>query len=126
MFHRVPFAFYFAAVALAAWRAGWWSGIGVGLAGVFTIGLHQRFAADLLAPSLVLLGVSAVISLLAATRERAVAALLERERQYRLMVENVRDYAMFMTDDKIKISRWNTGRRQPPLSRNAATAAAYA
>src|SRR5687768_13163015 len=69
-FHRVPFALYFAAVSLAAWRAGWAAGIGVGLAGVLTIAVHERFSGHLFAPSLVLLGVSVVISVLTAARER--------------------------------------------------------
>lgn len=67
VFYRVPCALYFAAVALAALRAGWLAGIRVGLAGVLTISVHKAFPADLLAPSLVLLGVSVVISLLAAS-----------------------------------------------------------
>jgi PAS domain S-box-containing protein len=109
VFHRVPFALYFAAVAVAALRAGWIAGIAVGVAGVVTIAAHQGFAAGLLVPSVVLLGVSGIISLLAATRERALAALGESEWQYRLMVENVRDHAVFMTDLDGRVTKWNAG-----------------
>jgi PAS domain S-box-containing protein len=109
VFQKVPFALYFAAVAFAAWRAGWLAGIGVGLAGVLAISAHQGFPAHLLAPSLVLLGVSVVISLLSAARERALGALRASEWHYRLMVENVRDYAMFMVDLEGRIVRWNVG-----------------
>ena len=77
---RVPFALYFAAVAFVAWRAGWLAGIAVGVAGVLTVAVHERFSGHLLAPSLVLLGVSAIISLLSATRERALTDLRESER----------------------------------------------
>jgi PAS domain S-box-containing protein len=109
VFRSVPFALYFAAVAIAAWRAGWVAGLAVGVAGVLTVAAHQRFDAHLVGPALVLLGVSAIISLLVATRDRAVSTLRESERQYRLMVENVRDYAMFMTDAEGRVTRWNTG-----------------
>jgi PAS domain S-box-containing protein len=84
MFRRVPFALYFAAVTFCAWRAGWLAGIGMGLAGVLTISVRQHFAADLLGPSLILLGVSVIISLLAATRDRALGALRESEQRLRL------------------------------------------
>jgi PAS domain S-box-containing protein len=42
-------------------------------------------------------------------RRRAEDALRESERQYRLMVENVRDYAVFMADADGRVAKWNAG-----------------
>jgi len=88
VFHRVPFALYFAAVAFAAWRSGWVAGMGVALAGVLTIAIHEEFPLNLLAPSLVLLGVSIAISVLATTRERALGALRESEARLTAILDN--------------------------------------
>ncbi len=109
VFYRVPFALYFAAVSLVAWRAGWVAGLAVAVAGVLTVAAYQRFPTDLLIPSLILLGVSVVISLLAAMRDRALIAMRSSERTYKLMVENVRDYALFMTDAEGRVTKWNVG-----------------
>lgn len=42
-------------------------------------------------------------------RRRAEAALREYERQFLLLVENVRDYAIFLLDTKGNVLNWNAG-----------------
>jgi PAS domain S-box-containing protein len=41
--------------------------------------------------------------------ERTAVALQESEEQYRLLVEGVKDYAIFMLDPNGRITSWNTG-----------------
>jgi PAS domain S-box-containing protein len=106
VFQRVPFALYFAAVAVAAWQAGWLSGITVGLAGVLIIGLHEHFAADLLVQSIVLLGVSAVISLLAASSERADRSRRQSETQQAAILDAAIDCIVSM-DHEGRVVEWN-------------------
>src|SRR5690606_31919622 len=75
LFQRVPFSLYFCAAAIAAWQAGWRLGIAVAVGGVFVVCAHQRFAPELVGPSIVLLVVSAVISLLTRTYERTAGVM---------------------------------------------------
>ena len=82
VFYRVPFALFFAAVAFAAWRAGVAGGDRRRTGGGDRNSFTSAVAPNLLLPSLILLGVSVIISLLAATRERALAALGESEARY--------------------------------------------
>jgi PAS domain S-box-containing protein len=42
-------------------------------------------------------------------REHASAALRESERRYRILVEQVKDYAIFMTDRQGRATSWNEG-----------------
>jgi len=108
VFHRFPFALYFGAVAYCALFLGWGWGMGFAVAGVLAIFLFDN-SPEIVSPAIVLLGVSTIISFLANRRNRAIAALRESERQHRLMVENVRDYGMFMMDLRGHITRWNIG-----------------
>src|SRR5205085_2889996 len=42
-------------------------------------------------------------------RRRAEAALRESEERFRMLVEGVRDYAIFMTDPRGNVVSWNCG-----------------
>ncbi len=42
-------------------------------------------------------------------KRRAQEALLEAERRFRILVEGVTDYAIFMLDPEGKVANWNTG-----------------
>jgi PAS domain S-box-containing protein len=42
-------------------------------------------------------------------RHNVETALKTAEERYRLLVENVRDYALFMTDSETRVTTWNTG-----------------
>ena len=45
-------------------------------------------------------------------RERTAQAIREGERRYRLVIENITDYAIFMMDLKGKVTGWNEGAEQ--------------
>ncbi len=51
-------------------------------------------------------------SRLASEREKATIALKESEERFRLFVEEVRDYAIFMLDNEGRVVSWNTGAEQ--------------
>ncbi len=48
-------------------------------------------------------------SLLRREKERTVAALEASEQRYRMLVDNVKEYALLMTDSSNRITTWNAG-----------------
>ncbi|MBC7783464.1 MAG: PAS domain S-box protein [Burkholderiales bacterium] len=96
--HEVPFAFYFGAVAVAAWYCGWRHGFAMAVGGVVTVSLLKGFSLALIGPMTVLLGISALVSYFSASRQLAVSALHATHTTSRAVFENTQD-AILLTDD---------------------------
>jgi two-component system CheB/CheR fusion protein len=77
IFHRSPFVLFFGAAAAAAWFGGFWAGFAVSLATAITItALTGDLTPEILAASLVMIGVAALISY-RAERSREIDSELE-------------------------------------------------
>jgi PAS domain S-box-containing protein len=100
--------------------SSWFGGLGPGLLAtlmatlsfyvffVEPVGVWYTGVTDLVRTGLFAL-VSLLVSLLSAARRRAEATLREREQYYRLMVEDIKDYAIFMLNPDGCVSGWNAG-----------------
>jgi two-component system CheB/CheR fusion protein len=90
LFHHAPFTLFFGAAAVAAWFGGFWLGFGVALLGAITVcALVGDLGPAILAASLVMIGVAALISYLA---EHSREIDSEREEAKRLL-DTVLDHA---------------------------------
>jgi PAS domain S-box-containing protein len=103
---QVPFAFFFAAVAVSAWQAGWLAGILVGVGGVVIVNIAGHFAADQLLPSAILILVSIIISLLSASRDRADRSLRRSETRHAAIVDAALD-CIISINHKGQVIEWN-------------------
>lgn len=119
-----PFLGFFAAVIVTAWYGGTAGGLVATLlatlaATLFFVGRPYSFAADspheylpvaiFVAECVLISYVSGLLHFAHRRADRNRHALQGSERQYRLMVENVRDYAMYMTDPQGTVTKWNVG-----------------
>lgn len=122
-----PFLGYFAAVIISAWYSGIMGGLVATALGslavtFFFLGKPQSFQfsnSHELIPLVLFVAecllITYVCHLLGIARRRAEGnrqALQESERQYRLMIENVRDYALFMMGREGNVTKWNKGAEQ--------------
>ena len=131
LFEPTPFLPFFAAVAISAWYGGLGPGLlatALGaLAGAYLF-FPPTFSLQVVSPlTLVRAGgfvlVASLITVLSArlraaqaralalalAHEQAEQALLESKQLYGLLVENVRDYAIFMLDPDGRVRTWGAG-----------------
>lgn len=125
-----PFLIYISAIVASAWIGGLYSGLAAtALAALLAnlLFLEPLFTASLNTPDTLYLLVffveGAVISGFSSAlhraydrvveenqrHERSEQALRESEERFRLLVEGVKDYAIFMLDPKGIVTLWNTG-----------------
>ena len=74
-----------------------------------TFALYRREAGEPLPGSASVLESAAHLAGIALDRERALRAAVESEERFRLLVDGVRDHAIFMTDATGRIMTWNPG-----------------
>jgi PAS domain S-box-containing protein len=131
VFHRSPFALFFAASAVTAWFGGFWFGFGVALFGALTVSvLMGDPGPQIVAAALVTIGVATLISYLA-ERSRDTENQLDEapvgialfDRQLRFMRVNDAFVRMTGARDDAHIGR--TVAEVMPLVDNAAIAAAF-
>ncbi|MBV8202555.1 MAG: PAS domain-containing protein, partial [Acidobacteria bacterium] len=107
LFHHAPFALFFGAAAVAAWFGGFWLGFGVALLGAITVfALMGDLSPAILASSLVMVGVAALISYFA---ERSREIDSERAEAKRLL-DTVLDHApigIALFDRELRYTRVN-------------------
>jgi two-component system CheB/CheR fusion protein len=78
VFHRAPFPLFFGASAIAAWAGGFWLGFGTALLGAITAcALVGAPAPEIVAASLVMVGVATLISYLAERSREAESGIDE-------------------------------------------------
>jgi PAS domain S-box-containing protein len=112
-----PFSciFFFCAVTIVSLQKGFWQGLGMTCAGVLTTGLlMQAFDGQITYASLVIVFLLSVATCwLAAQRLSAFMKRKEElrrsEEMFRLLVDGVQDYAIFMLDPKGFVRSWNAG-----------------
>lgn len=79
--------------------------------GVMTPMVGTTPLADLMIAAACLFGIALVLvaAQMAGERQRAIEALEQSERQLRVLIEGVRDYALYQEDPDGRIVSWNTG-----------------
>jgi PAS domain S-box-containing protein len=105
---------------VAVLLSSWYGGLGPGLLAAvlsavagryFFIAPYHTFALDsgVVIRLAMFALMAAATSSMAAARRRSDTAWREAESRYRLMIENVRDHAIFMTDPKGLVTSWDVG-----------------
>lgn len=104
---RTPTPLFFAAVILSAWYGGFGPGLLATILSALSISyffLHLGLALP------IVFGLVALsIAWLSTSRQQSQQQLRSSEENFRLLVEGVKDYAIFMLDPKGYVISWNQG-----------------
>ncbi len=111
-----PTPLFFAAAIFSAWYGGFGPGILAAIASVLAIDyffVAPLYQINLGLPDFVLAGVFLTVVLasasLTAARDRAEKQLRRSEERFRLLVEEVKEYAIYMLDTTGRVLTWNEG-----------------